>query len=185
LHSLEAFRNDAKKQFGADAETYLKLYPAHDDQTAAAASQDERTDTTGWATWNWVRAQSATGKAPIYYYYFARKPPAPPNERFAEGLGANVGVYHGAELAYVFGNFYPTGWAWSDNDRAFSRHVQAYWINFAKTGDPDGPGLPNWPAFDPKRPQAMNFGSDIKLGPVIKKRFYDFWDEYVRQWDER
>jgi para-nitrobenzyl esterase len=185
LHSLAAFRKDAEAQFGADAETYLKLYPAHDDQTATAASQDERSDTTGWAAWNWVRAQSATGKAPVYYYYFARKPPAPPEEKFAEGPGANAGVYHGAELAYVFGNFYPFGWKWSDDDRDYSRRVQAYWVNFIKTGNPNGPGLPNWPAFNPQQPEVMTFDSDIKPGPVTKKRFYDFWDEYVRKLDAK
>jgi para-nitrobenzyl esterase len=187
LHSLSAFRAFAQSQFGEDAAAFLKLYPAHDDKTATIASQTATRETlAAWSTWKWARVQGATGKAPIYYYYFARKPPAPANERFAEGLGANAGVYHGAEIAYVFGHFYPANWTWSADDRGYSQKIQGYWINFVKTGNPNGQNLPTWPAFDPKDPKVMTFGpKTIALGPVVNKPYYDFWDRYDQKWEAK
>lgn len=187
LHTLRAFRDFARTHFGADADAFLKLYPAHDDDTATLASQTANRETlAAWGTWKWARVQGAAGKSPVYYYYFSRKPPAPAAERFVEGLGAKAGAYHGAEIAYVFGHFYPASWAWSADDRAYSRKIQDYWVNFAKTGNPSGPDLPAWPAFDPNDPKAMTFGPEkIHLGPVVNRSFYDFWDRYDQRWDSK
>ena len=181
--ALAAYQDQARKNFGPRATEFLGLYPASSDADTRKASETAFRDTlAGWENWSWVRAQSKTGKAPIYYYYFTRKPPAPAEEQFTEHLGADVGVYHGAELAYVFGNFYPTTWAWSDDDRRFAKIVSSYWINFAKTGNPNGDDLPPWAAFDPGNPRAMHFGKSAVMGPVDNRRLYDFWDEYVRNW---
>jgi Carboxylesterase family len=63
-------------------------------------------------------------------------PPAPPEEPYVENLGKDLGSYHGAELAYVFANFVPREWAWTETDRDFARIISRYWVNFAATGDP-------------------------------------------------
>ena len=98
---------------------FLGVYEANDDaqaaQTSAAATRDRLL---AWPTLQWARAQAQTGHSKVFYYYFAHHPPAPPEERFVENLGKDLGAYHGAELAYVFGNFVPPEWPWTETDRA-------------------------------------------------------------------
>ena len=95
-----------------------------------------------WPNLQWARTQARTGHAKVFYYFFPHHPPAPPEAPYVENLGKDLGAYHGAELAYVFGNFVPQDWAWTDADRALAKTVSQYWVNFATNGDPNGPGLP-------------------------------------------
>jgi para-nitrobenzyl esterase len=76
-------------------------------------------------------------------------------------------VVHSSELPYVFGNLWPTGsqaGQFTEVDRTISDTMQAYWTNFAKTGDPNGQGLPAWPAFEPKSRAFMRFGVAGEIG---------------------
>jgi para-nitrobenzyl esterase len=82
-----------------------------------------------------------------------QRPPYPADSRNADVAG----VPHGAELAYVFQKLELTPLQWTDADRRISDSMATYWTNFAKTGNPDGPGLPHWPAFTSKDPQRMVF----------------------------
>lgn len=184
--TLQAYLDDAHKQFGPLAGQFLKLYPAHDDESAQEASRAARREgVTGWGTWIWAKTRGSSDKAPLYYYDFGHVPPAPPHESFTENTGAKVGAYHGAELAYVFGNFYPTEWTWNAGEKELSRQIQAYWVNFAKTGNPNGRGLPSWTAFDPAHPRVMSFGHTPGMGPVTKLPLYEFWSAYAASWDKR
>jgi para-nitrobenzyl esterase len=177
--TLDAYLARTHAMFGPLADAFLKLYPASDDTSAHDASEASVRDAfLGWANWTWVNEQARTGTAPAYYYYFERHPPAPPNEHFVEEIGSRVGAYHGSELAYTFGNFIPDDWTWTADDRAFSTTIQSYWVNFAKTGTPNGPGLPNWPAFDPKRPRVMIFDTTAAMGPIPNLERYAFWQTY-------
>jgi len=91
----------------------------------------------------------ATNGSPVYLYRFSYIQTAL-REMF------RAGAPHGGEIAFVFGTlgtggFGPPPPAPTPQDQAVSRMAQGYWVNFAKTGDPNGAGLPNWPRYDPKR----------------------------------
>ena len=86
-----------------------------------------------------LRANVAVG-APVWFYQFAQVPPTAMGERF--------GAHHAAELPYVFGTLDAAPDSpWTAADRAVSAAMMGYWTQFAATGDPNGGGLPAWPAY--------------------------------------
>jgi para-nitrobenzyl esterase len=85
--------------------------------------------------------------------------------------GKMVGVSHGGEIAYVFGlrGLGFIGKFASNKDRNVVAQTQAYWTNFAKTGDPNGPGLPAWPAFSPTSRETLVIDDTTKAVADFRK----------------
>ncbi len=130
----------------------LAAYPARTDRDAKTArAAIERDLRFGYDMWCWTRL-AAAGGASVFAYRFMQAPPWPANSAWAKW-----GAGHGAEMAYVFGAM-PPEWAWSDEDRAVAEMMQAYWTNFAKTGDPNGAGLAVWPVYTEETRQVMRLG---------------------------
>ena len=80
--------------------------------------------------------ERAGGKA--WLYRFTRRPDT--------ARAKELGAFHGVELAYLFGNL-PAADGYTATDRQLSGQLMAYWVHFAQTGDPNGPGLPEWPRY--------------------------------------
>jgi para-nitrobenzyl esterase len=88
-----------------------------------------------------MELQTKTGHAPVYRYLFMRGPPT-------DFFGVSRGSYHSAEILYVFGTLdSQVKTPWAPEDRKVSELTQSYWLNFARFGNPNGPGLPRWPAY--------------------------------------
>lgn len=112
-----------------------------------------------WDMWVWARHAASADQGKAYLYQFSRRPPFRPGNR-----NFGLGAAHGAEMPYVFGHLDPETAAWTSRDRGLATAVATYWTNFAKTGNPNGPNLPQWPDFGNARDQVMNLGDVI--GPV-------------------
>jgi para-nitrobenzyl esterase len=140
--TVDSMKETAQKEFGARADEFLRLYPATTDAQAQRSMLDFAGDRfIAWSTWWWMEAQSKTGKQPIYRFRFDLGPPADPK-------GPQLGAYHSSEIEYVFGQLdSKAGIAWRPEDRQLSEEMQKYWANFARSGDPNGPGLPMWPVY--------------------------------------
>lgn len=125
--------------------------PASDQEALEAFVSFEGAMRFGWNMLAWadLHAQHTRGKA--YLYYFAH---TPPGER---------GARHGVEMAYVFVHPNP---AWTEVDDRLADRMASYWTNFAKTGNPNGSGLPAWPGYTATREHALLIGADPRPGAL-------------------
>jgi para-nitrobenzyl esterase len=126
-----------------------------------------------WPTWAWARLQSRAGKSKVFVYVFNHRPPYPQTPPYQ-----TWGAAHGSELAYVFGHHDKPAYAWTPADAALSDQIETYWTNFAKTGDPNGAGLPAWPPFSEADQQAMHFDGETKAGAVPNLDKLQMWEGY-------
>jgi para-nitrobenzyl esterase len=158
----------ATERFGDRAPDFLALYPGTDDDQALRAAIDYNSDTfIAFSTWKWVQAQVKTGGAPVYRYHLEL---AAPPSKFHPGSYA----FHSDDIEYVFGTLDTRpGAVWRPEDRKLSEEMMNYWTNFAKTGDPNGAGLPEWPRFD-KTSEIIHLDSTITAGPDTTQTRYQF-----------
>jgi para-nitrobenzyl esterase len=167
-----SFIKQSQQRFGPLADTFLKLYPAGSDAEAEASQLASFRDELAWLMHHWAELQSTRGRAKTFLYYFTHVPPAAP------GVPSR-GATHGAETSYVFQNWTPKDLAWTELDRKVADIVSSYWVNFAKKGDPNGKGLPVWPAFKQKKmDRIMILGDSIESGPAQETTRKDFFDAY-------
>jgi para-nitrobenzyl esterase len=148
------FEKQVRDGYGVKADEILAAYPHETDVQATRSAKNLATETTFTSNmFAWAKLQAENGKSPAYAYYFHR-----PTEANPDGSG------HGSEVPLVFGNedHRPGRTPWTEEDGALSRELQSYWVNFAKTGDPNGPGLPRWPKFQPGKITVMALGKDNK-----------------------
>lgn len=134
---------------------------ATDAEARAAAAAIHRDLRFRWDMWRWARLAAEDKRNPIFYYEFRRTPPYPSDSRYA-GMGAT----HGTEMAYVFDHLDQQSVPWTARDRALASAMSTYWTNFAKSGDPNGAGLPAWPPFDASGHKLMALGETVESQSV-------------------
>jgi len=166
--TVERWKAQAQKQFGDRAAQFLDFYPADTDAQALRSAIDFGGDQfIAFGTWKWIEAQVKTGGAPVYRYHLEL---ASPPSKFHPGSYA----FHSDDIEYVFGTLDTRpGAVWRPEDRKLSEEIMAYWTNFAKTGDPNGAGLPDWPRYD-KTGEVMHLDADSKASPDTLRARYEF-----------
>ena len=163
----EDYITAVKARYGPFAERLLKAYPTDAAAVPKTARDLTRDAAFGWHTWIWARLQAKTGKSKVFYYYFDQHPDYP-----ADSPRAGYGAPHGADVRYVFQHLNPSNPQITKADLAISEAMATYWTNFAKHGDPNGEGVPPWPAFSDSHPEVMYFGqtSPHRAGSQCEKR---------------
>jgi para-nitrobenzyl esterase len=173
--TLNDYLATSKAKFGPMTDEFLKLYPAKNDDEAAAANNAAARDNSRVSTYLWGIEWTKHARSPVYTYYWTHRPPGPDHDM--------RGAYHGSEITYVFNNLYPPNRPWTDEDRRIADIMSSYWANYAATGNPNGPGLPVWAAYDPKSPTVMQVGDAFGLMPVAEAARVDFWKRHFQSND--
>ena len=165
----ETLANAIRRFYGDKTDPVLKAYTASTtDEVFEAATHLASARFISYGTWKWAELQMKTGGKPVYRYLYARPRPAylgMPGESLpaapAAGAGGNGGsgtgapqpapprgAAHSAEIQYAMGNLdLDKRYTWEPADYEVSRTMQAYFVNFIKTFNPNGSGLPDWPAY--------------------------------------
>jgi para-nitrobenzyl esterase len=140
---------------GRWAEEEFRTWPASTDAEVRGQYLKLQNATFAYGAWSMARAMSRIGE-PAYLYLFTWSD---------TGKRARLGAYHGEELNFLDDSF-PSDWVSVTGEKKFGEDLRRYWTNFARTGDPDGPGLSPWPPFDVRSNQVLNLGPRVQLVPA-------------------
>jgi len=187
VHNLAQLRKYAQKTFGSQVDTMLAVYPAATDAEAYDAATHASGDYVFLQGTRFVlrAAVNANRDKGVYQYHFTR----------VTGIGRRIkwGSFHASEIPYVFGTLPDSAYGtvpnflgdfsvdadtYNDQDTKLSEAMSAAWVRFAKTGNPNGPGLPAWPVFTANKESYMEFGDRIVAGEALRKKQLDFLTDF-------
>jgi para-nitrobenzyl esterase len=146
--SQVAWKALLQNTFGALAPRFATLYPAATGAERARSARQLHHDLGLAALYRWNQLWSAHAHSATYVYLFDHMEPGPQSSRW--------GKFHSSELPYVFGTL---GAAperhFTAVDGSISTQLMRYWLDFVKTGNPNGARLPEWPAMGSRDPRVM------------------------------
>jgi para-nitrobenzyl esterase len=159
--TVENYRNAVGKMYSTRADEVLKLYPATTNEEVMQAAADLASDRfISYSTWKWADLHAKTGGAVVYRYLYARPRPAMKGKNTPPARGAA----HSAEIEYALGNLGSNDvYAWTPDDYKVSTVMQSYFANFIKKGNPNGAGLPEWPAISKFRFMRIDVESRAEM----------------------
>ena len=181
--TAKSFAEQAQARFADQAPEFLKLYPASTDQEALQSAYAlAGDDFIAFSTWKWIDMQRKTGNSPVYQYRFEQVPAVKPGAMIGPIPASEAGSRHAGEIQYVFETLKSEeGVPWTDEDFRVSEAMASYWVNFIKTGNPNGSGLPNWPKCDTKDGYQVMYlsGKNIHATADAMRGRYEFLDAHA------
>jgi para-nitrobenzyl esterase len=169
----DQFRKAVSQQAGHLADRLLTLYPTSTPEEVSLSQKQSARDSTLVGMHLWATRRARVSHTKTYTYLFTHPTPGPTQERY--------GVFHSSELPYVFDNLKQSDHPWTPQDHQITQKLSAYWVNFIKTGDPNGTGLPEWPAFNPENTTIMELGDKMSPRPVVEQEKFKLLRQLIEQ----
>ncbi len=170
--SAESFREQMQKRLGEYSNDFFSVYPSGtEEESTQSQSELSRDESFAFQMYTWAKMQSNTGKSNVYLYNFDRALPA-------YGPETQFGAFHSSEIVYAYNNLNTLDRPWEESDYQIADTMSSYWVNFANSGDPNGPDLPKWPSFEPAEEMVMIIDekTESKVLPSIDQMH--FWEKY-------
>ena len=156
--TLAEYRIYLNQDTGRFADQEFEAYPARSDAAVPEQYLKLENDLFGYGAFSLAQATTRLGEAAyLYQFTFAEK-----------GKRANLGAYHGEELKFL-SNSFPADWEHDGAEENLGRTMLLYWTQFAKTGDPNFEGLPQWPAYDLREDQYLELGRKVGLHQIPER----------------
>lgn len=146
-----------------DAATLIAAYGLADPETRLAGEEDMLGDDLFGVHMRYLAKSNIAQGQPAYLYHFTRVPPSPRQ---------TLGAFHASEIFFVFNSHSPLA-GLTEEDKILTDAMGTYWTNFAKTGNPNGNNLPDWPAYDPASDLWMTFNPSIEVKSGIRANKLD------------
>jgi para-nitrobenzyl esterase len=160
--SAEKFKQQVTEKYGEKAQKYLKIFPANTDeeakitQTKLSLFSFAAMPANLWATYN---------RSPSFIYEVSHVPTDKPDF-------PNYGAFHTSEVPYALHTLHTWKRPWQEHDLAVEKLMSSYWINFIKTGNPNGKDLPEWKKYDKKEGVIMEIDKQtVSKTGMFKKEF--------------
>nr|ACN58839.1 carboxylesterase type B [uncultured bacterium BLR12] len=195
-YTKDAYVERLKKEYPANYEEVLKLYPADSSQQVEYSATDLTSDRfIVYSTWKWADLQINNSNQPVYRYLFSRIRPALADQTMASGLAGGtvkktdnnavkmpeaIGAPHASEIEYCMGNLsLVKDYAWTEDDYKVSQTMRDYFANFIISGNPNDGKLPNWPAAKAgdTNPDVMVINITSKSAKAANDARYQFLDK--------
>jgi para-nitrobenzyl esterase len=164
---MKEYKTQVERMYGDEVEEFLELYPFSSDEEAGLVQKKSARDQSRVSTWMFAEYRSRTAKTPMYIYFFDRAMPWPEYPDF--------GAFHTGEVPYVFNNLKMLDRPWEKVDYQVADQISDYWVNFIKTGNPNGEGLPEWSAFDSAKKVTQRLGTEIGPMPIAGEKQTEFF----------
>lgn len=165
--TMAEFKENAKETYRNKANEFLFLYPVNSDEEAGLRSVDLARDQGKFDLYEWAAFRAMTAKTPAYTYFFTRGIPWPEHPEF--------GAFHTGDIIYWFNNLKMLDRPWNRTDTMVAETASSYLVNFVINGDPNGEGLPEWPAFDGTKTETMELGTETRVIPVATEEKIEFF----------
>ncbi len=161
---------DAQKKYGDMAAKYLELYPANTDADVSAALANAGEDRTRVSTYLWAVHRNKTSKTAAFVYFFDRGTPFPEHPEY--------GAFHTSDIPYMMRNLKLVDHPYEAADYKVSDEMSKSWVNFMKTGDPNGKDLPTWSSVSNEDKSIQEIGVHMGPIPLADPAKLSFWVDY-------
>jgi para-nitrobenzyl esterase len=164
--SAEKFISNANQLYGDKSKEFLELFP-----TSSASELKRSQEKNGLMQFAGISAHkwSIYNKQPSYFYEFRFVPTDKPGF-------PNYGAFHTSEVPFAYHTLAHWKRPWQQRDLDMEKLMNAYWVNFIKTGNPNGNGLPEWKAYEKTTGNIMVLDEKTKMEPGLYKKEFSFFD---------
>ncbi len=148
-----------KTLFGSKMKEILSLYPGGR-KSAASARALGGDLVINHGTWAWLESHCKSATSDVFRYRFDRAPKTP--RGWIKG-GAKAGAFHSCEIPYVLDNLDAFPWLVDADDQSVADLAAEYFVNFVKSGNPNGSGLPTWPSYRDDRKLCLHIDIETSI----------------------